>query len=85
MTEGYKGMTMKSQVFNGGIQRKYAFADGYGASVINHKGSYGYPNKWELAVLKDNDICYDTPITNDVIGHLASDEILPILEKIQAL
>lgn len=85
MTEGYKGMTMKSQVFNGGLQRIYNFANGYGASVVNHKGSYGYPNKWELAVLKGESICYDTPVTNDVIGHLSGDDVLPLLEKIRAL
>ena len=85
MTEGYKGMTMKSQVFNGGLQRTYAFANGYGASVVNHKGSYGYPYKWELAVLKGEKICYDTPVTNDVIGHLSNDDVLPILEQIQDL
>ena len=85
MTEGYRGMIMKSQVFNGGLQRTYAFANGYGASVVNHKGSYGGKDQWEVAVLKGENICYDTPVTNDVLGHLDNDDVLPILEQIQAL
>ena len=77
---------MKSELVNGGLQRKYQFGNGYGASVINHKGSYGYPNKWELAVLDfDGALCYNTPITDDVLGHLSEDEVQETLEQIKAL
>ena len=77
---------MKSELVNGGLQRRYQFQNGYGASVINHKGSYGYPNKWELAVTNsDGGLCYDTPITDDVIGHLSEEQVLETLEQIKAL
>jgi hypothetical protein len=85
-------------------QRLYKFKNGYGASVVRHKDSYGNRNGeglWELAVLKDMgrntkmyddvewlktyDLCYDTPITNDVVGWLKNSEVLEILVKIGEL
>lgn len=65
---------------------KYAFENGYGASIINHEFSYGL----ELAVIKqvrgDWYLTYDTPITDDVIGYIESEEELDgYLEQIQAL
>lgn len=70
----------------GGIQRKYTFDNGYSASVIKSQYSYGGENgKWELAVLKGDSLCYDTPITSDVEGHLSVKDVNALLEKINAL
>ena len=72
--------------FNGGVQRLFEFDNGYGASVIRHRGSYGFAQgKWELAVLQDNDITYNTPITDDVIGHLTWSEVQSYLQQIKEL
>jgi hypothetical protein len=67
-----------------GIQKVYKFPNGYGASVVKHKGSYGYAQGlWELAVLDaDGDICYSTEITSDVLGHLNDPEVDNILGQI---
>ncbi len=76
---------------NKGIIEKYYFENGYGASVIKHCGSYGgNDGLWELAVIKKSKtnewkLCYDTPITNDVIGHLTRREFMELLEKIKNL
>jgi hypothetical protein len=67
----------------GGIQKVYKFPNGYGASVIQHKGSYGYvKGQWEVAVLHEEQLCYSTSITSDVIGHLNDPEVDNILGKI---
>ena len=67
----------------GGIQKVYKFPNGYGASVIQHKGSYGYvKGQWEVAVLLNGELCYDSGITEDVIGHLNDPEVDNILGKI---
>ena len=69
-----------------GIQKVYSFPNGYGASVVKHKGSYGFnDNKWELAVLKDNELCYTTDITSDVIGHLNDPEVDAVLKQIELI
>lgn len=80
---------LKRQIYDG-AQRLYKFPNGYGASVVRHSGSYGYEEGlWELAVIKwDGDryhLCYDTPITDDVIGYLDEDQIEKILIDIKNL
>jgi hypothetical protein len=69
-----------------GEQRIYQFDNGYGASVIRHQYSYGGDKGlWELAVLKDGELCYDTEITSDVEGHLNEDDVDILLSNIKEL
>lgn len=67
-----------------GMQLTYKFDNGYGASVIKHDFSHGgKKGLYELAVLdKDGGLCYDTPITEDVIGHLTMGEVENLLAEI---
>ena len=61
------------------------YKNGYGVSVISSEFSYGL----ELAVLrgdtKNCEICYDTPITSDVCGHLDSETLAEIIKDVKAL
>ena len=70
-----------------GIQARIQFDNGFGASVV--KGPYTYGGDeglYELAVLdKTGDLTYDTPITNDVLGHLTEEGVTNILSQIQNL
>lgn len=73
-----------------GTQSLHFFPNGYGVSVVRHSFSYGGNNGlWEIAVLKGNKknwhICYSTPITNDVIGHLSKADVEEYLNKIAEL
>ena len=69
-----------------GIQKEYQFDNGYGASVICHKGSYGGAHGlWEVAVTWGSDLCYDTEITDSVLGHLSTDEVNKTLKRIKDL
>jgi len=63
------------------------FENGYGASVAQHKYSYGgEEGLYELAVLdKDGNLTYDTEITNDVIGWLTEDDVENLLSRIESL
>ena len=63
------------------------FDNGYGISVIRNLGSYGGGSGlYEIAVLdEDDNLCYDTPITDDVIGWLSEEAVTGVMEKIQAL
>jgi hypothetical protein len=77
--------------FGNGIQSIVKFDNNYGASVVKHDYSYG--NKqglYELAIIKydengDWDLCYDTPITNDVLGYLNEAEVTTYLMQIEQL
>lgn len=62
------------------------FENGYGVSVIFGNAFYSNGiDSYELAVLKDGQICYDTEITNNVIGGIKKEEITEIMKKIQML
>ena len=78
---------IESNKVHGGIQHVYDFPNGYGASVIRHKGSYGFKSGlWELAVLDSTgDLCYTTPVTDDVVGHLTEEQINLKLIEIRGL
>jgi len=70
-----------------GYQLLYKFDNGYGASVVKHDFSYGgSKGLYEIAVLdEEGHLCYDTPITSDVIGHLTMGEAEKILINISHL
>ena len=60
-----------------GYQYVVSFNNGYGISIVKHQNSYGHEDDlWEIAVLKGKELCYDTPITDDVIGWLSSAEVM---------
>jgi hypothetical protein len=83
----------KSKPLYGGTHYLQIFDNGYGVSIIQHDFSYGGDKGlWELAVIKKTknegegwDICYDTPITSDVLGHLSENEVNNVVEKVKAL
>jgi hypothetical protein len=81
-----------------GVQKLYRFPNGYGASVVKGEHTYGGDEGlWELAVLTfmdkdgttlddyDFEICYTTPIAEDVLGHLTDEEVEINLRKIKEL
>lgn len=68
-------------------QRVYTFDNGYGASVVSSNMTYGgNQGLFEVAVLdKNGEICYDTSVTNDVVGFLDFADVADILNKIRSL
>mgnify|MGYP001029107311 CR=1 FL=1 len=78
--------TMEAE-YAGGITLQFKFENGYGASVVKHDFSYGgQDGLWEVAVLdEDLQICYHTPITQDVIGYQTWKQVEKICEEIQSL
>lgn len=89
--------TLPSRHIYGGIQYFAIFPNGYGASIVKHKYSYGeHLGKYELAVLHEitgtpfNDdfrysLCYSTSITDDVLVNLSGKEVNNFLVKISEL
>lgn len=70
-----------------GVQAIVKFDNGYGASIVRHMFSYGGPSGlFEMAVIdENNEITYNTSITNDVIGHLTESQVSEYLVKIKNL
>ena len=67
----------------GGKHARIKFPNGYVASIIMTSFSYGSAEApYELAVLKNGHLCYDTPVTNDVIGSLTEAEVVSICSQI---
>lgn len=64
------------------------FENGFGASIVSHKYSYGGDKGlYELAVLDDIEggPIYYTSVTNDVIGHLTEEQVEIHLNEIKNL
>lgn len=81
---------VKVRSLNGGVQTLVFFSNGYGASVVQHKYSYGGDRGlFEIAVLIGNmdkwNITYDTHITGDVLGYQNDDDVKNVLQQIREL
>jgi hypothetical protein len=83
----FKDIEFKKHRELNGVVGRIFFDNGYGASVVKHEYSYGGKDGlYELAVLdKNGELCYDTPITEDVIGYLRDIDVTDVMEKIQKL
>lgn len=60
------------------------FSNGYGISVVRGLNTYSGDGTYEIAVLKNNDLCYSTPITDDVVGWVSEEQINTIMEELQS-
>lgn len=79
----------------GGFQATMEFENGYGVSVVCGEYRYSTPRTnlyaasmyeaYEVAILKNGSLCYDTSITDDVIGYVSPEEISKIMGLVQNL
>ena len=72
------------------LAARHFFPNGYGVSVVQFTTPFGAGSGlYELAVIKgveENwEICYDTPITGDVIGYLSEEEVEDLLLQVENL
>ena len=69
-----------------GCEIQFTFPNGYVASVLRHSKSYGgFEGLWEIAVMYNNEIVYDTPITSDVLGWQTNENVEKVLNQIRKL
>lgn len=67
-------------------QARHDFPNGYGVSVCKGKLYYTNRNKpYEVAVMKGGDLCYDTDITDDVLGYQTEEDVTDILRRVAEL
>ena len=71
---------------NFGYQKFVEFDNGYSASIVSNDMSYGGDRGlFEIAVLVNHEIVYDTPVTNDVMGYLDFQGVADTLKQIENL
>lgn len=69
-----------------GIQARHDFPNGYGVSVVRGFGTYGSDQGlYELAVMYKGSICYNSPITEDVVGWLTLEQAQELADQVAAL
>lgn len=75
------------KVFSDGTQAEMHFDNGYGVSVITGESAYtSVAGPYEVAVLKTGKgLCYDSGITDDVMGHLMEQGVTDVMKRIQKL
>lgn len=79
-------LVFKPNKTHGGSHAVSNFDNGYQASVIT--GGWAYSTEdmpYEIAVMCNNDVCRDTPITDDVVGYLTEEAANDILQQIANL
>jgi hypothetical protein len=93
----FNDIEFKPHSTGSGLMGRTFFENGYGISVVRFKigsgnryGSYtDNEYEWEIAILagdeNSSELTYNTPITDDVIGHLSSEEVTEIMKQIQEL
>jgi len=71
----------------GGVRGRVFFKNGYGISVVCNKYSYGNEKGlYEIAVLNlDGTICYDSSVTQDVVGWLTQVQVQDFINQIENL
>ena len=92
----FKDLDFTAHPVGCGSMARMTFENGYGISVVRFRNPYsssrnGYGSytlnekQWEVAVLYNDDICYTTPITDDVIGYCSEEKVTEIMKQIQEL
>ena len=84
----FKDLEFKDLPDGSGIYSRTMFENGFGASVIRHKYSYGGKDGlYELAVLDtEGEIHYDNAVAEgDVHGYLTEEGVTELLKGIQLL
>ena len=75
-----------AKIYKGAKQATMNFENGFGVSVL--VGSCFYSNgvnSYEVAVLKNGGLCYDSGLTEDVFGWLSASEVSDVMEEVQML
>lgn len=82
----FEDLVFKPHGIPGAIHAVVNFSNGYGASVVSGQMFYTRPEApYELAVMRGKSLCYDTELTDNVLGYLTADDVTTYLEKIEAL
>lgn len=76
--------TFKDLEFKGDITKRARlnFPNGYGISVVYGSYTYSDNGTYEVGILKDDCLYYETPLTNNVLGYQTPEQINKIIEEL---
>jgi len=67
-------------------QARMSFENGYGVSVVTGQHAYTSKDKpYEVAVLYNDSVTYDSPLTDDVLGYQSEEDLSEIMKTLQEL
>lgn len=66
-----------------GEHARYTFPNGYGISVVNGPGTYSSKDTYEVGILYDGHLTYNTPLTDDVLSEQTPEDIDTILSTME--
>ena len=92
----FDNIEFKTHAYGDGVHGLIFFPGGYGLSVVRYKhpystrySSYTDDKTWEVAIIKGTknqwEICYDTDITDDVLGYQTEEDINRIIKHVVRL
>lgn len=62
----------------------HQFPNGYGVSVIDGDHAYCDIGTYEVAIMKEGKLCYNTPLTDDVLHYQTPKDIDEILKEVES-
>lgn len=65
------------------IMAQYEFTNGYGLSIVNGPNAYCDDETYEVAILHNGEITYDTPLTDDVLTYQTIEDINKLIEVVK--
>lgn len=68
----------------GGKIAQCRFPNDYGLSVINGEGAYCTADTFDVTILHDGGITYNTPLTNDVLSSQSKEDINLLIKEVKS-
>ena len=75
-------MLRKTSKYDPTLRARLTFDNNYGISMVRDNL---LKNRYEIAVLHNNELCFNTEITSDTVKGLTGREVTKLMEKIQKL
>jgi hypothetical protein len=81
----FKDLKFSPPDYMGFSRAKLELPNGYGISVITGKYAYSDEGAYEVGILYNGHLCYDTPLTDDVLGYQSPSDIDAILAQLEKM
>jgi hypothetical protein len=79
----FKDLKFTTPDFMGISRAELNFPNGYGISVVTGTNTYSDAGTYEVGILLNGGLCYDTPLTDDVLGYQSPSDIDTIIAELE--